>query len=556
MKTKRSVSILLAIAMLASAASGCSSAPEASSSEASSSASASEASSESSGESSGEAEEFTYPVEGNPVLTYFGKLHSKVSKDYSSYADLEVVQWWFEKTGVTLEFETPPSGMEEEQYNILLASGDYPDLINYDLVGQPGGTQKLYNDGVLIDLTDDMQKYMPNLLAYYAENPDIERMVKDDDGRFFVIPFLKGGGVLLATTGPMIRKDILDELGLEPPETIDEWDTVLAAMKEAYPDSYPLTGNLRSSNAPGELSSLFQPAFGVSNDFWYEDTEGVVHFAPQEDGYKEFLMKLNEWYTKGYLDANFATLDQQTLDNNMSSGKSFATFGAGSSGLGAYMTANQDNPDFELMGVKLPTINEGELAMYVTEYEFGGNPQLGITTACENVEAAMRMYDFGFSEEGYTRFNWGEEGVSYTMVDGKPQYTDLILNNPDGLSVDAILANYALTAIKGPAMLVQDPDYMLQYYNMPQQQQAMKAWEEKDYENRQFPVVSYTSEESQNLTAILADLDTYVEQTAMKFIIGSESFDNWDSFVDTCNNMGVADALAIQQAAVDRYNAR
>lgn len=267
-------------------------------------------------------------------------------------------------------------------------------------------------------------------------------------------------------------------------------------------------------------------------------------------------MKLNEWYTKGYLDANFATLDQQTLDNNMSSGRSFATFGAGSSGLGAYMTANQDNPDFELMGVKLPTINEGELAMYATEYEFGGNPQLGITTACENIEAAMRMYDFGFSEEGYMRFNWGEEGVSYTMVDGKPQYTDLILNNPDGLSVDAILANYALTAIKGPAMLVQDPEYMLQYYNMPQQQQAMEAWEEKDYENRSFPVVSYTSEESQNLTAILADLDTYVEQTAMKFIIGSESFDNWDSFVDTCSNMGVADALAIQQAAVDRYNAR
>ena len=261
MKTKRCASLLLAIALLASAASGCST---------SSTASSETSSSETSSQGTSEEEPFSYPVEGNPVLTYFGKLHSKVSKDYSSYADLEVVQWWFEQTGVTLEFETPPSGMEEEQFNILLASGDYPDLINYDLVGQPGGTQKLYNDGVIIDLTDDMQKYMPNLLAYYEENPDMERQVKDDNGRFFVIPFLKGGGVLLATTGPMIRQDILEEVGVEPPETIAEWDTALSAMKEAYPDSYPLTGRF------DELRSLFQPAYGVGNDYWYEDTEGKM----------------------------------------------------------------------------------------------------------------------------------------------------------------------------------------------------------------------------------------------------------------------------------------
>lgn len=124
-----------------------------------------------------------------------------------------------------------------------------------------------------------------------------------------------------------------------------------------------------------------------------------------------------------------------------------------------FMNANKDNPAYQLMGVRTPTMNPGEKAMYVTEYEFGGNPQLGITTACKNVEAAMRLYDFGFSEEGYRRFNWGEEGVSYTMENGKPQYTELILKNPEGKSVDTVLANYAMTAIRGPAMLVQDPDY-------------------------------------------------------------------------------------------------
>lgn len=91
---------------------------------------------------------------------------------------------------------------------------------------------------------------------------------------------------------------------------------------------------------------------------------------------------------------------------------------------------------------------------------------------------------------------------------------------------------------------------------MPQQQQAMEVWADKDYENRAFPTVSYTSEESQKFTAIMADLETYVEQMSMKFIIGSESFDNWDSFVKTCAGMDVETAIQIQQTAVDRYNAR
>jgi len=556
-KMRKSGMVLLALSICLASAAGCSSP---SSSAPSNSASPKPTNSSSASTPAGsssevpEPEEFSYPMKGNPTLTYFGKLHAKVSKDYSSYSDLDVVKWWFEQTGVSLEFETPPSGMEKEQFNILLASGDYPDLLNYNLVEEPGGTQKLHDDGVLIDMTDDMQKYMPNLLAYYKANPQMERQVKDDNGRFFVIPFLKGGGVLLATTGPIIRQDILEQLNIAPPQTISEWDAALKTMKEAYPDTYPVTGRFVKNG--GELRSLFQPAYGVGRGNWYVDTAGKVHFAPQEDGYRDFLKQLNEWYNKGYLDANFATLDQQSVDNNMSSGKSFASFGAGSSGLGAYMNANKDNPSYQLMGVKVPTMNPGEKAKYITEFEFGGNPQLGITTACKNVEAAMRLYDFGFSEEGYRRFNWGEEGVSYTMENGKPQYTDLILHNPDGKSVDTILANYAMTAIKGPAMLVQDPDYMLQYYNMPQQQQAMEAWTDKDYEFRAFPTVSYTSEESQRLTAIQADLETYVEQMSMKFIIGSESFDNWDTFVGTCSSMDVEDAIKIQQDAIDRYNAR
>ena len=503
-------------------------------------------------------EGFTYPIPGDITLTYFGRLHSKVSATYAGYEELKVVQEWFEKTGVTLEFNTPPSGMETEQLNILLASGDYPDLINYNLHDMPGSFQKLYQDQVIIKLTENMEEYMPNLMKYYADNPEIERQVVDDEGDYYMIPFLKGGTYLLATTGPMLREDILKELSMDPPKTIDEWTEVLTAMREAYPDVYPLIGTFASPDGnPGSLRDAFQPAFGLGRDDWYEDTNGKVHYTPLQAEYKDYLMLLNEWYSNQLLDPNFATLDTAAVNNSMSSGKSFATFAAGSSGLGAYMNANEDNPDFSIVGVRTPTLNASDKAMYCTEYEYApGNMQTAITTSCQNVEAAMRMYDYAFSEEGYVRFNWGVEGESFDYVNGKPQYTELILNNPDGDDIDTILAQYAMTAIKAPAMLVQDPEYMLQYYSLPQQQDAMEAWLDKDFENKRFPPVSYTGDEASTLTQAMVDLDTYVLQTSLKFILGTESFDNWDKFISTIEGMAIEPALEIQQAAVDRYNNR
>jgi putative aldouronate transport system substrate-binding protein len=91
---------------------------------------------------------------------------------------------------------------------------------------------------------------------------------------------------------------------------------------------------------------------------------------------------------------------------------------------------------------------------------------------------------------------------------------------------------------------------------MPGQQQAMDAWMQKDFEFRTLPKLSYTSEESSELTAILADLETYIEQMSMKFVLGTESLDSFDAFVATCESMRAEDARLIQQAAMDRYNAR
>ena len=489
---------------------------------------------------------FSYPVPGNPVLSYFGQFHVKVMNEYRSYADLPIIQYWFKETGVKLDFNTPPAGMETEQLNIMLASGDLTDVICYNLVGMRGGAQKLHDDGIIIKLTDKLGS-MPYMMKYFNENPDVYRQVKDDEGEFYVIPFIAHTS---ASSGTMLRGDILEELKLAPPETIDEWEKVLVAMKAAYPRNSPYVGDFTM------LRDSFLPAFGLGRGYWMVDTAQKVRYTPLDPGYRDFITLMNKWYNMNLIDQNFATIDGRAVDNAMSSGAGFSTYRAGSSGVGAYMYANRDNPKYDIIGVRQPAFTKGEVIKYIRGYEFGGNPQVGISTKCKNVEAALRLYDFPFSPENYIKFNWGIEGESFIYVDGKPQYTDLILNNPQGLNIDTILSRYATTAIKGPNMMVQDTDYLAQYYNIPAARKAMEQWLIRDNQYRSFPPVSYTSNESSTLARVMADVETYVQQMSFKFILGTEPLSNWNTFTATINRMGIDQAIKVQQDSVDRYNKR
>lgn len=491
-----------------------------------------------------------YPIPGNITITYFGKLHKKVATSYSGWEALEVVQDWMKTTGVNVEFQCPPAGMEEDQFNLMLASGDYADVIVYGMDDLDGGLTKLYEDGVIIDLTPYLPEYAPNYWRWLNSDPNILREVMDDEGRVFCFAFAKGGGALLSTTGPILREDIMQELKLENPRTIDDWEAVLTAVKKAKPDMIPFTG------WSSDLLAAFSPAFEVSNGGWFADDQGVARYAPLEPGYKAFLQKMHDWYAQGLIDSDFVSLDDATADNKMSAGLAFATFGAGSAQISAYMAANKDNPGFSTIGVKLPTLEEG-LAKYATEYAAMANDQLAISTKNKHVVETIQAYDWGYSDEGYRRLNWGVEGVSYTVDEnGKLHYTDMILHPADGGSVDSVLSNYAMTAVKGPAMMVQDPEYMLQYYSLPQQKIAMENWSEKDMDSKVFPNVSYKDEEAATVTRVMADAQTYVNTMMLKFILGTESFDNYDNFLSTLKGMGIEEAIAAQQAAVDRFNAR
>mgnify|MGYP002615509160 FL=1 len=150
--------------------------------------------------------------------------------------------------------------------------------------------------------------------------------------------------------------------------------------------------------------------------------------------------------------------------------------------------------------------------------------------------------------------NFGIEGESYEMKDGYPTYTDVITKNPDGLAMSQALPLYVRAANEGP--FVQDARYIEQYYALPQQQEALSVWGNNNHEKHAVPQITMTEEETSEYSKIINEITTYRDEMTVKFIVGSESLDNYQSYVSNIENMNIKRALEIKQAAYERFLSR
>ena len=502
---------------------------------------------------SGSAAEFSYPMEGSPTVTYWMELNGNVAANYSSMEDTAFAKNLQEATGIDIEYQHPAVGQVAEQFNLMMSNATLPDIIEYSWLGYSGGPTAAIDDEAIIPLNDVIDQYMPNLKAYLEANPEIDKMIKTDDGVYYCVPFIRGGDTLLTSMGLMLRGDWLEELNLEVPTTIAEWEEVLTAFKEKKGATAPFTYQYASGGLTN--NNPFAYAYGVCRQFYIGD-DGKVHYGAIEDGYKEYLMTMNKWMEAGLIDVDLATLTGDQVAAKITSGTAGASFGYCGSALGTWTNSGKStNPDFTLVAAPYPTVKEGATPeMGQMDNNYIGTGSAAITTSCENVEAAARLLDYAFSEEGNMLYNFGEEGASYTMVDGKATYTDEVLANPNGLSITHAMAGYIRANYNGP--FVQSEEYAAQYYQLDTQKEALQLWSSTNMAAHRIPPITPTVDESSEQSQILNEITTYRDEMTLKFILGDLSFDEWDKYVAEIEKMGIDRVLEIQNAALDRYNSR
>lgn len=491
----------------------------------------------------------TQSEQGNH-LTYWKPFYAHYTQLVSNYGETPFYQEVQKRTNTELEFIHPAPGQEAEAFNLLMVSRDLPDIIDYSdgfKKVYKGGTDAAVKDGVILDLTDIIKEKAPNYSKVLASNPEWEKAAKTDSGKNTLFANIVKDKSMQFWQGLQIRMDYLEKINEERPETIDEWETVLTKFKTQLNLEFPLTLLDLASAQNG-----FGAAYGWRMDTFLKN--GAVHYAATEPSYKDFLTLMNKWVNNGLLDPDFSTHDKKTFDSKVASGKAGAYLQSVGGGMGPFITSTKENnSEAKLGGVKYPVLVKGQEPIFgyfqnVCDSEMG----TAITTACKNLDAAVRLLDYPYSEEGEMLYNFGTEGVSYEMVDGYPKYTELVTNNPDGLTMQQALVMYSVSSLGAP---LHDPRYFEQFQQTPEQKEAVKMWVLSDT-SWFMPPVTLSEEETAKVAAKKSEVETYIKEMSVKFIMGVEPLENFETYLETAKKMGVDEIVAAYQAAYERYQNR
>lgn len=489
-------------------------------------------------------------------ISYWVALNGNAGATMVDYNEMAAYKVMKEITGTNVEFQHPPAGQEQDQFSLMFSSGDLPDLVETNWLGVnvPGGPDNAINEGRILRLNELIEAHAPNLTRILDENPEWRKMITSDAGNIYTFPFIRGDEMLLTVHGPALRQDWLDQLGLDMPTTLEEWETVLTAFKEQDPNGNGVADEIPFLLEMGAINygHAFIGAFGMTNGFYNDG--GTIKFGPIEPEFQTFLTMLNRWYENGLIDQDYASSDGQLRDAKVSNNELGAYVTYAGSGIGRMNgLVRESNPAFQLMPAPYPKLNaDADLPIGQQDPVFSGNG-VAISTKASNPEEIVKWLDFKYGEEGHMLFNFGVEGESYEMVDGVPTYTDIIMNNPDGLPVTQAMARYFRAVFSGP--MVQDKGYIEQYYEMPEQKQALVNWTQANHD-KLMPPVTLTAEENTRYSSIMSEVNTHRDEMIDRFIMGASPMAEFQAFVDALVGMGIEEAIEIQQAAFDRYLSR
>lgn len=494
------------------------------------------------------------------TLSYWTVVSPMLADIVTSLDQCKMWNYMEEITNIHVDGELVPAQSGNDRFALMVASGDYRDLLDSPGANYTTGLQGALDDDVLTDLTDIVDEFMPNYAAIITSNEEYQKGTRVDDGRIGMIYGLYNEDYV-PSEGPIIRQDWLDALNLDTPVTYDDLHEVLTAFKENYGASMwiPYSGS--------PLGNYLGAGYGIATTYLtflsgrepFFQVDGTVKFGPMEDAYYDYLVMLSQWYQEGLIWSDFYSYTEK-FNSPPDSGVLSGQFGVWFSSYANFQvwTEAAEDPAFHVVAFTDPVMNAGGQNHLRAESFLVTNGGVGISTGCEHVEEAAKLIDYWFSDDGRFLLTYGFEGETFEYDDaGHPQFTDLIKNNPDGLTEIAAKAFY----VGGFGFhTIDDPDYIYLDQGYTQDQiDAPHIWVSTSDCDYGIPsTVSMTVEESTENSALLSDIGTYVSTWTLQAIIGDQELtpETFTEFRDTLTQMSIETVIQNKQAAVDRYNQR
>lgn len=492
----------------------------------------------------------TYPLETDAELRWW------VPSGNNFYEKMEEMPFWQylqEDTGVKIKVEYPSDGNASQAVALMLASDDMPDIIQRNW---GNGTDKQIDDGVIVDITPYMEKGIaPNYKKIMDEHPEYKPLATTVDGRYFGFLQILGDELLTSYKSYFIREDLLKKAGLEKPETIDEWENVLKTFKEMGVEA-PIT--LRLSRGEQASNGPFMAALGLIPDFYHDGDTVKYGFA--EQSYRKWVELMRKWYSNGWLDKDFVDTAASKLSAQVTNGKVGAYIGSIGGEYGSFLDALPANSTLKWDPVKVPVAKKGERAVFNQKQNMVHSISAVVTGQSKHKEIAVRVLDYGYSEEGQRLWNFGREGISYTMEKDEngnliPTYSDL-LKDPAKREGRTFGQQLGLYANVGNPISVQSKYYIMQNYAREEQLKALEYATDTDADKYKMPNILFTGEEELEILDILTPVETYIDETIVKIITGRLPLEHMDEYYKQIEKLGINNAIDMYQKAYDRYRSK
>ncbi len=490
----------------------------------------------------------TYPITEEPLtLSIFWQFHNFLSMFNVTQDVIETIptfQMAEEKTGVKLEFTLVGEENFGNSLQLLWASGDYCDLITNAEREYSTGVDSAVEDGVLLDLKPYLEEHAPDYNRILEEHPDFRTELTSSEGH--IVSFSEY--CEYSDSGAVIRKDWLDQVGMEVPKTMDDVTEVARAFRDELGIRNPVMWN-------ADLATFFGwNAFGVAgpglNDLGWQVLEDGKTVAPSVtlDGYQECLQWMHDSFSEGLCTDDFMNVMNIAFDEYVYANQTGMCY-TNSNLLAGGGAERSGQPSYDLRAIPDPMKEAGmENPMAKTTGGVGASA-LSVSALTEYPVEAIEYMNWLYTEEGILVSNYGIEGDGFEYDEnGKPQYTDVIMK-AEGMPT--FVATFLHTSLVGTPYY-NTTERKIASFTTEAERECIDVWATgrtgaNIYQGKM------TVEESEEYNRVCSDIATAASEQGLRFVTGDRSLDEYDSFLKDLDTMGLSRLTELKQAAYDRY---
>lgn len=345
--------------------------------------------------------------EGKSSISWMAMLHT------ASPPSGDVTQKLEEYTGVEIDFTWVPDASKTERLNAALASNSLADIVSLTEINNTTVRSSLAS-GMFWDVEPYLEEF-PNLAEISEDRLESSRI----DGRIYGVPFLKP----IARYGVLVRKDWLDNLGLDVPSTLEELAAVAQAFTEDDPDGNGADDTVGFVERDESFNVGFRSLsgyFGADNWFTITDDDEVMPSFMQPE-YKEAMEWFRNIYDNGWMNSDFAVMAKNDQKNYIVQGRGGIVL-SGLQEVRNYIDDAAGTDEEHMEWVLINDIVHENVERRILSDTNGGMggwlaiPKNNVETE-EDLRVVLKFINDLMDEEPFTLMTQGIEGVHYEIDD-------------------------------------------------------------------------------------------------------------------------------------------